>query len=95
MIEERNGVKDTMLLKLKVKPSSSKQKVVMEKDDNGPYLKVWLKSPPEKGKANKELLGLLKRIFGEFEFVSGATSREKLIKIDKDIDIVKNIKERT
>ena len=81
-----------MLLKVKVKPGSDKVKVEFD----GTYLKVWLKSRPEKGKANRELFRVLKEIFGDFEFVSGETSKEKLIKIDTDINnISKIIKERT
>jgi len=81
-----------MLLKVKVKPSSDKVKVEFD----GSCLKVWLKSWPEKGKANRELFHVLKEIFGDFEFVSGETSKEKLIKIDTDINnISKIIKERT
>ncbi|MCK4635216.1 MAG: DUF167 domain-containing protein [Candidatus Aenigmarchaeota archaeon] len=40
-----------------------------------PFLKIWLKSRPEKGRANRELSRLLKKLFGEYSFISGATSR--------------------
>lgn len=79
-----------MLLKLKVKPNSETQKISVCKDEGGLYLKVWLKSPPKGGRANKELFKLLREVFGDFEFVSGLTSREKLIKI-KNIDKLKNL----
>lgn len=55
-----------MLLKLKVVPNSKEFKLKMGSD----YLKIWLKSPAEKGKANKELVNRIKHIFGEFSFVS-------------------------
>ena len=80
-----------MLLRLKVVPGSQNKKVLLDRDDKGYYLKVWLKNRAEKGKANKELFKLLKKLFGDFKLVSGATSREKLIKI-KDLDISEKLK---
>ena len=70
-----------MLLKIRVKPGSEKVRIRLEENENGPLLKIWLKSQPEKGKANKELSKLLKDVFGEYTFVSGATSREKFINV--------------
>lgn len=79
-----------MLLKIRAKPGSKKQHIELCFEQKGhkrvPYLKIWLKSPPKKGKANKELSLLLKRVFGDYTFISGATSREKLIKVAGDID---------
>ena len=85
-----------MLLKIKVKPGSEKVRIRMNFDKRGqkedPFLKIWLKSRPEKGRANRELSRLLKKLFGEYSFISGATSREKLIKVNGDIGIVsKNV----
>lgn len=93
-----------MLLKIKAKPSSERVRIKLDFEKKGqketPFLKIWLKSPPDKRKANKELSKLLKDLFGDCTFVSGATSREKFIKVDGDIDnvikeISKFIKERT
>lgn len=72
-----------MLLRIKVKPNSEKVRIELEKSGNEEYLKIWLKSQPKKGKANKELDKVLRKIFGDYEFVSGATSRDKFIKIQK------------
>ena len=81
-----------MLLKIKVKPGSEKVGIKLDFEKKGqkegPFLKIWVKSRPEKGRANRELSQLLKKIFGEYSFISGATSREKLIKVNGDIDSV-------
>ena len=62
---------------VKVKPSSSTSEILGEKDG---VLQVSLKSPPEDGKANKELLKLLwKKYKQRYIIKSGLTSREKLL----------------
>jgi uncharacterized protein (TIGR00251 family) len=64
-------------MKIKVKPSSNKNKIV--KMGNGVF-KIWLKSAPEKGKANKELEKYLKKITGTpVKITSGLTSENKTI----------------
>jgi len=50
-----------MIIKVKVKPHSGKQDVVKKGDD---YM-VYLKSQPEDGKANIELIKLLKKHFNK------------------------------
>ncbi len=81
-----------MLLKIKARPGSKEQRIEFFFEQKGrekvPYLKVWLKSPAQKGKANKELDTLLKRLFGDYKLVSGATSKEKLIKVAVNINNV-------
>ncbi len=67
-------------LKIKVKPSSNKNKIL--KMGNGTF-KIWIKSAPEKGKANKELQKYLKKITGiKVKIVSGLTSENKTIEFD-------------
>ena len=67
-------------LRIKVKPSSNKNKIV--KMENGVF-KIWLKSAPEKGKANKELQKYLKKVTGiPIKIVSGLTSENKTIEFD-------------
>lgn len=67
-------------LRIKVKPLSSKNKTV--KMENGVF-KIWLKSAPEKGKANKELQKYLKKITGvPVKIVSGLTSENKIIEFN-------------
>lgn len=67
-------------IRIKVKPSSNKNKIV--KMGNSVF-KIWLKSAPEKGKANKELQKYLKKITGiPVKIVSGLTSENKTIEFD-------------
>jgi uncharacterized protein (TIGR00251 family) len=67
-------------LRIKVKPSSNKNKIV--KMEDGTY-KIWIKSAPEKGKANKELQKYLKKITGaKVKITSGLTSENKTIEFD-------------
>ena len=80
-----------MLLRLKVKPNSDKVRIKLFGSGKDKYLKIWLKSPPKKGKANKELDKILRKKFGEYKFVSGATSRDKFIKI-REVDLSEIIK---
>ncbi|MBT3985564.1 YggU family protein [archaeon] len=63
-------------MKVRVKPNSKKQEVI---EENG-VITVYLKAQPEKGKANKELLKILKKHFKkEVRIKSGFTSKEKTI----------------
>jgi len=67
-------------LKIKAKPSSNKNKIV--KMENGVF-KIWIKSAPEKSKANKELQKYLKKITGiPIKITSGLTSENKTIEFD-------------
>jgi uncharacterized protein (TIGR00251 family) len=64
------------LIKVIVKPRSNSFKVEQEENN----LFVHCRSPPEKGKANKELMKELSKLLGHDVFiVSGLTSREKVI----------------
>jgi len=80
-----------MIIRVKVIPGSKEFKVIFKRESNGPYLKIWAKSRPERGKANKELLKELKKLFGDVELISGFNSREKYIKMKHTI---KEIEER-
>ncbi len=63
-------------MKIRVKPNSGKQEVI---EENG-ITTVYLKSQPEKGKANQELLKILKKHFKkEVRIKSGFTSKNKTI----------------
>lgn len=72
-----------MFVDIKVVPSSGKQGFVIDK--NG-FLKCFLKSAPEKGAANKELIKqisvALKITQAQIEIVSGLTSKKKRLKIE-------------
>ncbi len=66
------------LLHLKVIPSSGRTEL---KEENG-RLKLYLKAPPEKNKANLELIKFFKKELRlVVEIKSGATSREKVLRI--------------
>jgi uncharacterized protein (TIGR00251 family) len=81
-------------LRIKVKPSSNKNKIV--KMENGVF-KIWLKSAPEKGKANKELKKYFKKITGiPVKIVSGLTSENKTIEFDIEIkEFITKLEEQT
>lgn len=76
-------IKSPRYINVKVIPRSSHQQLI--RLDKYHY-KVKLVSPPEKGKANQELIGLLAKHFNvspwHVSIVNGHTSAQKLIKID-------------
>ncbi len=77
----------TLLFLVKVVPSSGKQAWQLDKSG---ILKCHLKSPPEQGKANLELIKFLAKSLSltqkEIEIVAGATSRTKKIKLLTKLD---------
>lgn len=83
---------DGSFIKLKVKPKSGRFKITKLEGDK---LYVSLKSQPEKGKANQELISNLARIFGvkgtDILITSGLRSRHKTILVSskKSADLVK------
>ncbi len=76
----------SFVVDIKVVPRSGRIKWVLAGDDR---LKCYLKSPPEKGKANRELVALLAKALGitqdKISIITGATSRNKRIKIEAEI----------
>ncbi len=70
------------ILDVKVVPSAGKQGCVLDKQGK---LKCYLKSPPERGLANAELIKLFSKALGvtqtEVEIIAGETSRNKKLKI--------------
>lgn len=65
---------------VKVKPKSKERKIIKISDKE---FIVYLKSEPKKGKANEELLRVLREYFGRnVRIVSGFTSRIKVIEIE-------------
>lgn len=79
-----------LIIDIKVVPSASKQKVIIDKSNK---LKFYLKNPPEKGKANSELIEMLahnlKLKKSEIEIIHGETTRNKKLKIHCDISYEK------
>ena len=68
-----------MIINIKVRPNSDEQSV--EKLNEANYI-VKLKSKPEKGKANKELINLLRKHFKkQVRIVKGLTSKNKIVEI--------------
>ena len=71
------------LVDILVKTNSKKQGIEKLARDK---FKVSLKSQPEKGKANKELIEVLSKFFGVYksriEIVSGKTGKRKKVKIE-------------
>ena len=72
-----------MKLKIKVIPSSSRDCIAGWLDDT---LKVKVKAPPEKGKANKAVIKVLEKLLelpgGSITISSGTTSCRKVIEIN-------------
>ena len=73
-----------MILELKVKPGSAKDKILVFKKPN--FLEISLKAKPEKNKANESLCQFLRKIFkvpkNQIKILKGKTSRNKLIKVE-------------
>ena len=66
-----------MIIKAKVKPNSPNFKVVQKEG----YIEVHLRSEPEKGKANAELVKELSKIYGSCKIIRGKTSKNKIIEV--------------
>lgn len=75
-----------LIIEIKVVPLSGKARFELDKQG---HLKCFLKSAPEKGAANKELIKLLSKELkipqNDVEIVSGLTLRKKRIKLHRAI----------
>jgi len=73
-----------MKLKVKVFPKSSREELI----ETGGVIKAYVKAAPEKGKANKALIGLIAKEYGvkksKVKILIGKTSREKIVEVLKD-----------
>lgn len=68
-----------MIINIKAYPRSSREEVVKISDKE---YKVYLKSPPDKNKANVELCKLLQRYFKrEVRIKRGLSSRNKIVEV--------------
>jgi len=71
-------------LRIKVIPKSPKTEIVGELDDG--TIKIRVAAPPEKGKANAELIKCLAKHFGinksDIKIISGKSEPLKLVKIE-------------
>jgi uncharacterized protein (TIGR00251 family) len=75
-----------LLFNVKVIPNSGKNKWNV---DSAGTLKCYLKSAPEQGRANNELIQTLSKLLGiacnQIMIVVGQTSRKKIIKVNTAI----------
>ncbi|MBW2996398.1 DUF167 domain-containing protein [Candidatus Woesearchaeota archaeon] len=79
MINLSPYIKDNKL-KITVKPNSPKNQIKIE--DN--KVKLYIKAPPEKGKANKEVIKFFSKLLKkDIKIIAGLTSRQKLIRTGK------------
>jgi uncharacterized protein (TIGR00251 family) len=73
-----------MTVRVKVTPRSPRSEIAGQLSDG--TLKVRIAAPPERGKANQELIGVLAAHYGvprdAISIVSGHGTRLKLVKID-------------
>lgn len=71
-----------MKITIKVVPKAHSQRLILDK--NG-VLKCYITSPPEDGKANKEVIkflaNLLKTTQRDIQIIHGMTSRTKIVEI--------------
>jgi uncharacterized protein (TIGR00251 family) len=70
-----------MRIKIKLHPNSSQEKINKISEDE---YEVWIKEKPIDGKANEELVKILKKYFKkQVEIVKGFKSREKIVEISE------------
>lgn len=71
-----------MKLKVKVHAGSSKKEI---KNNHG-NLEVWIKKVAVNGKANEELIRVLKKHFGKrASILSGLSSKNKIVEVEDEI----------
>ena len=82
-------------LSIKVVPNAPKNEFTGRTADGG--WRIRIKAPPAEGAANRELVRFLARTFGvpqsRVTILRGASSRNKLVKIDGDIESIAKILE--
>jgi uncharacterized protein len=70
-------------IRLKLKVSTGKPRFKVKFNEDEDLLLVEIKSNPEKGKANREIIKELKKYFKkEIEIVSGFKNKEKIVEIN-------------
>jgi uncharacterized protein len=83
----------SLKIKVKVKPNSKNQLIEEKEDELGEhYLLVSVKSPPQEGKANAEVIELLAKHFGvkksQIKIKLGSSSKFKLVEVCDSITVV-------
>ena len=72
--------KRIMKISIKLHPNSSQEKI--EEIEKHKSYEVWIKEKPIEGKANEELIRVLKKYFKKsVKIISGLTSRMKIIEV--------------
>ncbi len=73
-----------MKISVKLHPNSSQEKIV-EIEKNKKY-EVWIKEKPIDGKANEELIKMLKKYLKkDIKMTSGFSSRNKILEVKNEI----------
>jgi len=62
-----------------VKPNAKRNRIINQSSD---IIEVQIAAPPKNGKANKELLKLLKSKFKHVRIISGFKKRRKIIEVE-------------
>ena len=74
-------ISDRNELSLRVVPGAKVEKAAIEND----ALKIWLRTAPEDGKANKTVLAILAKLLGisvsQLEITHGQTARDKRVRV--------------
>ncbi|HZW60791.1 MAG TPA: DUF167 domain-containing protein [Candidatus Babeliales bacterium] len=77
-----------IIIEVKVVPSSGKQQCILDKTGT---IKCYLKNPPERGKANQELIKMIAKAVdvpqADVQIVSGETTRNKKVRINKNVTV--------
>ena len=83
-LQEKFSNPGTTILTVKISPSAKENQIISELLLPN-SLKIKIKAPPDKGKANAELISFLSEIFNlsksQIEIKTGHTSTLKIIKI--------------
>ena len=81
--KEEMATKGSVTFAVRARPSAPATKAVEKLDDES--IKIAIAAPPEKGKANAELIKFLSKEFNtpksSIQIVSGATATHKLIRV--------------
>jgi uncharacterized protein len=76
--------KCVVFLRVKISPNASENKITEIMADEEHTVKIQIKAKPEQGKANKEIMKFLGKLFkAECEIISGNTGSVKLVKLKK------------
>lgn len=81
---------DHVRLSVRLTPSGGRDQFdgVEKSSDGSVWLKARVSAPPEDGKANKALAGLISKVFripkSSITFVSGETARKKILRLEID-----------